>query len=393
MNRSLSHYSLDKLNTDIASSLAQGVCCIVFLPAGLNIYEFESTLSSCSAKEFNFEVKSVSAELTNGESPFLRLKEHLSIDEDAKYLEQLVTSKAMPDTVIVSKFDDISPQQQKQWLEALSRWAMTAKSIGGQKSLLIAMSKIPYNLEMFPVKDIRLQYYWWPGPSALEIMLMLRQNSDQIEAEDQWREYVIPSLSGSDKELALTLLDVVLQPQEVIIEKLRNYALEKGWNKEEIQKAISHWKPNRLRAFPDGNLQLWSKGLLSYTPEYGEELHSSVLALFERENEISHRLWRGQSSLILPMIDYIRFRVAEIIKNYYPNHMRQYESDDGYIDLGQLKRAIDQLPSTSSEKQQWHSVIFLAHKIRNNFAHYHPVTFEDFQKIRPKYLHLRKMAN
>ena len=393
MISSLGHYSFEKFSTDIATSLAQGVCCIVFLPTSINASEFESNLSSTFERDFNRKITTVNAELINGESPFQRLKTLLSSDGEVKYLEQLVTYKEMPDAVIVSKFEELSLLQQKQWLDALKRWAMTTKSCGEQRSLLMAMSKIPHHLEMFPEKDVRLQYYWYSGPSALEIRLMLRQNNGQIEAEDQWREYVIPSLSGSDKDLALALLDVVLQPKEAIIAKLRDYALQKGWNKEAIRKAISQWKPNRLRAFPDKNLQIWSEGLLSYTPEYGEELHSSVLALLDRENEINHRLWRGQSSLILPMIDYIRFRVAEFFKERYPNHMRQFESDDGYIDLGQLKRAIDQLPPASGERQQWHSAIFLAHQIRNQFAHYHPVTFEDFHKIRHRYLHLRKMAN
>jgi hypothetical protein len=387
-------YSLEKLMATIADNLVQGVCCVVFLPRSLSSLEFERIFTSFFEAEFHRKLSVSNALLSNGQTPFLRLMEHLINGGSIKYLEHLVTSEGMPDTVFITNFESCSLEEQKQWLSVLSRWASAAKSSGSRKALLVAISKIPDDIAIFPQKEVRIQYHWWPGLSALEIRLLLRQMSDQLEAEEQWRESLIPSLSGSDKDLAFYLGDVILQSTEIIIQKLKEYGLQKGWNQKDIQKALKEWKPGRLGNFFDlsnSNLQLWSNGLLTYTPEYGEEIHSSALAILERENEIIHRLWRGQASLVLPIIDYIRLKIAQILQKNYPNILNQsIKSDGAYFELGELKYAFDQIPLSSLEKTSWGGVVNLAHKIRNTLAHYRLIDLSDFQKLLRGYVHLRK---
>ena len=108
-----------------------------------------------------------------------------------------------------------------------------------------------------------------------------------------------------------------------------------------------------------------------------------MLALDKKDPEINHRLWRAQAALLLPMVDDIRRRVC----NYF---CATLGDDWAYIDkellsspveLGKLKTYFDKLPDNSWEKRQWGNGINQTWMIRNDLAHYTPISYNAFYEL------------
>lgn len=62
---------------------------------------------------------------------------------------------------------------------------------------------------------------------------------------------------------------------------------------------------------------LWAHGALSWTLEFGLELHTAAMAVLGRDEEVKHRLWRGQAELLLPLIDHMRLMVCTDLAHSY----------------------------------------------------------------------------
>jgi hypothetical protein len=118
-----------------------------------------------------------------------------------------------------------------------------------------------------------------------------------------------------------------------------------------------------------------------YTPEYGEEIHSAIVAVQGDNREITHRLWRGQAALLLPLIDRTRMILCEQLSASYgdawPSLVQNPESGL-CAELGAIEVALTTVLTWNSERDRWLRVVKLARHIRNNLAHYEPISYEDF---------------
>ena len=55
---------------------------------------------------------------------------------------------------------------------------------------------------------------------------------------------------------------------------------------------------------------LWAEGGLQWSMEHGIEVHPSALACLGLTSDLSHRLWRGQARLLLPLLDELRLTIC-----------------------------------------------------------------------------------
>ena len=132
---------------------------------------------------------------------------------------------------------------------------------------------------------------------------------------------------------------------------------------------------------PEQMLPFWAQGWIVYTPEYGGEIHSALLALLGNEPEIVHRLWRAQAALLLPAVDSARLRVCEQLTQFYGETWTCWGNgweQSLYPELGAIENAIRKGPIRESEKHRWLKVVHPIRDVRNKVAHYQPILFNEF---------------
>ena len=139
--------------------------------------------------------------------------------------------------------------------------------------------------------------------------------------------------------------------------------------------------------------QAWASGALVYTPEYGLEIHPSLLAQASRKKELETMLWRGQAEFLLPILNEIRLRVCnELTETYGVDWPISWGEPATGHELEQVKITplatelgyIHHLFRTAGEGHPLRSkchlsgLVLLARDIRNQIAHNNPVSFQNF---------------
>ena len=236
--------------------------------------------------------------------------------------------------------------RRRAWVEFLLQWSQNFQKIidRGGRPTVICLICPAWAVDMVPAESLYLSVRkWWGIPSALEMQLLCRMAEEDGTGSSfasGWRESVISSIAGSDIQLAEWLWDDVFDGLDNLMQRLLNYALEKReWSNEllfslEEYPRFGNWLENSTAATDDLCLQnpkLWGRGILTWTWEYGLEVNSSALALFGRREEIQHRLWRAQASLLLPQLDNLRLcickRLTQICGPEWPIRFPLFDSE------------------------------------------------------------------
>jgi hypothetical protein len=287
-------------------------------------------LSNCQERLIDYlnaeivPMRFIDLRYAQGDTPFDVLQCLLTNGQTYSYLEKMVGDPQLPAVTLVSHFESCSSEDIHAWLQTLGRWAEACRNGGAINSLLLLLPLAIVDAEQLPTEDVRLQHSVWLGSnSVLETRLLCRLVSGEVDAEAQWREYILASLAGNDLGLAGYLWDIILLEVLEIRNALVNYADQRGWTINDIQPALRNWRPvppgQALQALPNGRgFSLLQRGWAVSTPEYGEELHSAVLAILDRRAEIDHRIWRAEAALLLPMVDDIRRRICDSSKKFSP---------------------------------------------------------------------------
>lgn len=324
-----------------------------------------------------------------GDTPFDVLQCLLTNSTSYSYLEKLVGDSQLPAAILVSHFESRSPKDIQNWLQALKRWAEACRNSGAKNSLLLLLPLSMVTSEQLPPVDVRLKHSIWLGAtSVLETRLLCRLVSEEVDAEAQWREYMLASLAGNDLGLAEYLWDTVLSDGLEIRNSLVSYADQRGWKINDIQPILHDWRPvppgRSLHSLPNGRgFRLLQRGWTVSTPEFGEELHSAVLAILDRPAEIDHRIWRAQAALLLPMVDDIRRRICDSLSVRFGPGWAVIDNEplESPIEMGKLKRYFENLSPQSWEKKQWGVGVNRAWEVRNYLAHYNPIPYAMFLSI------------
>lgn len=320
-------------------------------------------------------------------------------------ISYLLECNSLPDIINISQLNEKTFEEQKTWMDFFRRWARESQSnrnIGGSPPALFTIVNDPFIIKEIPPNEYLItSYWWWNTPSILEDRLLCRiGNSDEPDRTKAiWREYLIPSLAIGDLSLINLLWDIERLSPQRLKDCLLEYGKSKNWGNEWIDLANEINVPNNTRTTintdsPPKTLQPYvSLGILSKSPEYGLEFHSSYLALNDQTEEILHRLWRGQAELLLPLVDNLRLSICKIITGRFgvewPYRWEQPESEEQLIEItenplavqyGYLEHLLRNCRQLSNFRYLL-SLVQIAREIRNQIAHYKPIEFQKFSAL------------
>lgn len=398
------------LNT-LTDDLANRRSLLALLPVGIDPVEIWSTLrTELWRRDFGFEEISL-PDLPQDHVPVAALSKALGVNwaspETPRTIANLMTAKNLPDIVQLEGFGQLTDTTRRDWTMFLTQWRQVSQNMADRGHIPMALCMIAPAvavLPRIPESGVHLAVHWWWGfPSALEMHLLCRQGSEGApwDAAARWREHLLPALAGSDISLVEYLWDSLRLSLEGLAARLRSFAEQRGWAAD----ALHEWGAEELAASPAQNRSsqllspparfraLWARGALSWTTEYGLELHAAALAVLGRNEELGHRLWRGQAELLLPLIDHTRLTLCDHLTRQYGHDwpIRWYQpvspEEDAAVrnsplacQWGYLEWLLKNCAHLQSE-QDWLPLVSLSRWIRNEMAHYRPITFGDFEGL------------
>ena len=325
-------------------------------------------------------------------------------------VNNLLRCENLPDILYVHR---IGPRLA--WIEFIEHWASEYRRLRNSGNSTIPSLCVIAKLKDFdfalPEPTLGLTFHWWCGfPSMLEVRLSCRIASEQFGRDDtttsRWREYVLPGLVGGDVQLAEHMWGRVSGSTDQAIESLAEYwdHLEHTEVSDSIDDAIEVVKANResyvgRQELPQHLWRLWAGGGLVSTREYGLEIHPALLAHHERRTSVEHMLWRGQSELLLPIVNEIRLRVCQDLTETYgsdwpvkwvPPHFEHDIEEVSRSPLGTELSHISYLIQNLGIRNHHHDLyqkrflgdlVLMAKTVRNEIAHNNPVSYQDFAQL------------
>lgn len=325
-------------------------------------------------------------------------------------VENLLKCENLPSVFYVERIGD-----RRQWVEFVEGWTRAyygLRSSGKQAvPVLCVVAKLRDFDYVLPTLEHGLSFHWWWGfPSALEMRLACRIASGRYGEDDagaaEWREYVIPGLASGDVQLAEHMWSYVLAGADYAIKGLRGYwdnleQSEVADSIEEVSELVNAARGEFAvgQELPDELRPLWARGLLAYTPEYGLEIHPALLAHKNQRTGVEHRLWRGQSELLLPLVNEIRLRVCEEMTiTYGPDWpirwvppLNEHEIEEVRrsplgTELSHINYLLQNLGIRNPrhdlhQKRALGEIVLQSRNVRNEIAHYSPIVFEDFVNL------------
>ena len=325
-------------------------------------------------------------------------------------VENLLCCEDLPDVFYVHRIGG-----RKEWTEFIQGWARTCCNLrsSGQSKVpsICVIAKLRDFAFDLPPRDPGISLHWWWGfPSALEMRLACRIASNQYGSDSgasvQWREYVLPGLVSNDVQLAEHMWDQILNGTDHTLNGLVDYwkNVEDPSPADSVDDITELVKTIRTpysvgQELPETLRSLWAGGVLVYTPEYGLEIHPALLAYGAHRTSVEHMLWRGQSELLLPIVNEVRLRVCEDLTNTYgPNWPIRWVPPSHDQDLAEVIRSplgtelshVNYLLQSLGVRNPRHDLyqkkfvadlVLRAKNVRNEIAHYNPVALKDFEGL------------
>ena len=322
-------------------------------------------------------------------------------------VHNLMQCEGLPDILYVHR---IGPA--RTWTEFIENWAREFGQLRKQRPAKIPSLCVIAKLRDFDFtlpadsRDIS-KIWWWGFPSSLEIRLACRIAGDwQIDRDPaaiRWREYVLPGLVGNDVQLAEYMWDFISDGTDQAVNSLAKYwgRLEDTEVGEPIDDVVETVHADRTRyeigeGLPEHLWRLWAAGGLVYTPEYGLETHPAMLAHAGRHAPVNHMIWRGQSELLLPFVNEIRLKVCQDLTATFgsdwpirwvpPRSSHEFSEVNRSplsTEIGHINYLLQNLAKRNYRhdlyrKRNLGDLVLKAMRVRNEIAHYTPVSCRDF---------------
>jgi hypothetical protein len=399
--------SVQRLVRVFADDLAQGRSLLVLLPPNVECDDVWEALGG-ELRQRECDARAVYAdEIAPGQSILSSVADSLGVQWPAsdtqRTVENLLGCDGLPEIIFCKGFDRDPSGRVPAWLELLSRWAEVAQNTNRPAALCLIV-RASSVIDHVPATNVRLAVRWWWGvPSLLELRLLCREELGEDrsqEADNAWREHLLPALSGGDISLASDLWATVCAGEGEICEALTLHARARGWS----GAALRAWGAHNVLgdSFARAGLgqrpakpleRLWAEGVVHYTREHGAELQTAALYLLGQHEAVRHRIWRGQASLLLPIIDGVRLNLCRRLTEIYgrgwslrwipPAKEREYnalsESDYG-CELGHLVHLLRACRDLRGH-DGWIPLATQARDLRNELAHYRPISFVLFDEF------------
>lgn len=395
----------------LKEDLANRRSVLVPLPSTVDADDIWPLLRAYLAQKDFFVGEVAVADLTYEKSLLAGLCEALNLQWKASISPDSIDHfysnvERLPDVVYFDGFDDLSPERRRQILQFFTEWADASHiraDQGESPMALCVMTSSPESLTDTPATDTHLGVHWWWGlPSALEIRLICRiLNSNRDGRYSLWTESILPAIAGADMALADHLWgndDLTIQG---IWKRLESYATIRQWDVNSLRDAgIEEYEDTltfhseKSSLFQSSQVkQLWGRGILYWTPEYGVQLNTAVLALLGKNKEVLHRIWRGQVEYLLPILDQIRLAICEKLTSLYgpvwpyqwekPKYEEDYEAvrkDPLACELGYMHYLL----KTCEKMKRNRNLLPLVHQtkeVRNELAHYRPIEYLQYERL------------
>lgn len=396
----------------VVSDIANRRNVIVLLPSGVDPDRVKSRLREILwQREFyigEIHLEELDPEFNQSKiNPVLLLSDTFRIrwpdNHEARTLTNLFKCADFPEVIFFSGLHKMNEEVQHEWFEFIRYWAVQCQRIrssGEDPPVLCIILEGESSLPFIPNSDVNLAVHWWWGfPSILEIQLLCRllTDSDTWNSATMWREYIIPSITGSDISLIEYLWDHWEVTLDELFQMLICFSQERGWNNDLIRSCDTLILPtysekilNGHKSPPKRMQKSWANGLVSYSVEQGIEIHTAALAVLGDRNSIQHRIWRAQSKIVLPLLDSYRLAICELFTNYcgpdWPTRWDQPNNDEDLaavrespyaVSWGYIEHLLDHIHQPA-RFQYLLPLVTLGRSLRNKIAHYQPISFTDF---------------
>ena len=397
--------------SQVQADLRDGRSVVIVLPDGVDVELLRSALWNAQG-DLYFE--GIFLSQLDGAEPAAAVERTLALGMGASAaptVEHLVNRAGLPDVLFLDDFDELAEGARAQWLRFMMQWADVChgrrfahrgeSEVPPVLCLVAHAAMVPHAIALSDLTRVLLAVQvWWGLPTTLEMRLLCRLAfSHDGSSLNRWQEYMIPSIAGPDLCLTNYMLAQEYHTGAELTEILRRFAVEKNWSDEELEDAWRHgstWDESygvqgRLWTYPF--FQAWTRGMLYWTPEYGLECHSAVLALLDRIEIVEHRVWRGQAQLMLPQIDEVRLALCVHFTNSYGvdwpyrwlepriKEERQTVRQSPFsCQWGHLEFLLRECAALQSESR-WYSLVHYARRIRNDLSHYRSISLHEYERL------------
>lgn len=394
------------------ADLRQGRSILVLLPDGVDPTLLLPDLLD-GLENINLYMQEIFIPELDSQSPVASLGASLGVtwssSNTPRTVENLAKNADLPDVLILDGFDELNQEDRIRWLNLMVQWAQVCQ---GRRStseddldippalcLVTQASNISYPP---PQSNVLLAIrVWWGIPTTLEMQLLCQLAAEQdTSPSSRWKEYTIPAIVGSDLNLADYLWAAEYRNNGQLTHELRSYAQKRGWEQTGIKDWPVHVLPQNNNAsfeawqFSRSLYDAWARGLVHWTPEYGLEPHSGILALLDQQETLDHRLWRGQARFLLSEIDKTRLALCAHLNRLYgddwPYKWKEPVIDREFSEVkitpfacqwGHLKSLLRSRQELNKERC-WLSLVNRSWHIRTQLAHYRPITLNDYEAFR-----------
>ena len=316
-------------------------------------------------------------------------------------VQSLLSQISFPDVLVIEGLDNLRAEYRQRWLRFFEEWVRFVSTqkdaLVANKAFLILTRQDWYRSWTF--QHPRLTVEWlWDCLSLLETRLFARMLCEQYgldPAETLWAESVFAELALGDVHLLSELVgsDPFAGEISIIESVLLRYGKEHHWNAQLLTDlgcdslaANSHQPGGVNEPKPTGDVErLWSEGVLLWTPEQGREVHSSALALLGEQEALRHRVWRGQARVLFPLIDGARLQIAKVLETRLDRISLPvaaggvHQEGRANWEFSCLLALLDTIPNPWGRAVQ--QVTRELRYIRNNLAHYNPLSWERFRYL------------
>ncbi len=395
---------VERLFEGIANDLANGRCAILVTPS---IIEHEQLWDFLQTYLRNYSLnKADLSQLLSDKPSVTELVDYLYwgwTTGELKTVENLLKSRTQLEIIYLSDIISLNPDMQDKWWKFIMRWAYLDQSSSFKSPLLVIVTADGLPDEKI-IDYARISKYWWWGmPSQLEqqVYCRIKNINDVFNIRSRWREHVIPSIAGNDFYFTEYLWGKINNNTEKILKFVIDYAKDRKWKREmlddETMRMIMHPKKDETSLImnnpPEKLISLWSKGIIGWTHEHGLELHTAALAMMGQKERVYHRLWRGQSMLMMPIIDGLRLNICDKFTLRHGDNwpvfykVKSFEEELSIQETpyacqwGHLLNIVRNVPQMRDERYKYETLISKAHSIRNELSHYKPITFADFESL------------
>ena len=343
-----------------------------------------------------------------GEFPALSISSQLNAEwppqNAVKNIQNLLRIEKLPELIHVREFstpDTENVVARQRWIGLIQDWVeasrnTVAEGIGVAPTLCLVAKLRDFDFVPPEEREGLSIYWWWGFPSSLEVRLACRfgsQDVDADEAANRWREQVLPSIAGTDFNLAEHLWDVILESTEVIVQRLDEYASREGLTTPVEQDFNAFNTPHLSLSPPSSIWKRWASGSILSTPEYGVEYHPALLGHWGHRVDVEHRLWRGQSELVLPVLNYVRIKICDSLTHAFgedwpvkplrPHTDYEFEAvkdNPRGAGFGHIEYLLKYIPKFR-DMADLLKIVSMSRNLRNQIAHYGLVEFSEFEDL------------